>query len=1081
MRNEVLAVKLGGKNGGVHSFHWIDWRADSGIFADALMKMNYWRKLPRRRRKLALWILGVLLFYTVVGFLILPPIIRAVAVKELSEDLNRKVTIQAVRLNPFVPSLTVRGLLVEDKDGEPFLSCDEAYFTFQVSSIFRKAWTFRQIRVTGPYARAQMNKDYTYNFSDLVAKYSAPTTNAASKEPSKPLLVCIKHLNVTDARLSLADFTVRTPFKRVIGPVFLTASNVTTVADSGGSGTLFGRTDVGEYFSWRGTFCMTPPRSDGNVAIFDVPMDKFKALYQDFARFDIRSGQAGFCTDYRFEWSPSRHVAAVTNAAFGMSHFRLGLADSTNDIINLAHFAETRVSGDLPGRHGEIGFMRFSDADLFLKRGTNKTVNLLEMAKPKVSKPTAPGGILVLLNSITNAVAALVNTTNQWTGVIHEIDFTNCQGHLRDLAYGRPATLDLGHINVDVKNISNIPNTNLTANVSSDWNQNGKVNVGVTALISPPTVDIRLSLAQLDLSTLAPYAESQFNLFLPSADLGMEGHLHLHTTRHQLPEVTFRGDTWLDHFHAIDGIRGEDLLTWDEVKVSGIHANLNPPSASIREISANNVSARVIVETNGIINLIAAMHPPGATNTPAQTNAPAVAKTSASTTNAIPPVSITMVAITNAEFNFTDRSVDPHVHMDLKNAGGSITGISSTELQHGNVQLQAFVDGVSPAKITGRINPFSGTLTNQVDIFMTNMDMLPASPYAGKFAGYRIAQGALSVDLRYIVAGRKLDSENIITLNQFNFGDRVDSPAATRLPVRLAIAILKDRQGKIVLNVPIQGSLDDPKFRIGRVVEHTIVNILTRVATSPFSLLSSVFGGNGGGGAELRYEDFPPASADLTDATRKKLDIITKALYNRPGLQLQISGSVDPVMDREGLQQIAFERQLRTLEWHSLRRSQRQLITPDQVVIEPKDRTRLVTKLYDKAIADRRITPAIIRANTNLTAIAAKIQTREAKGWKQAQLLTKSTGPEPAASTPPSPSSKSQQQQIKVPTDPKEDLLTAIIPIPETELETLALRRARAVRSYVLSTGQVEVNRLFLTQSSGGLRQDGSRVYLELE
>lgn len=1032
--------------------------------------------MSARTRKIVLWVLGILLLYTIIGFFILPPIIRAVAVKELSENLDRKVSIQKVEVDPFVPSIAIRGLLVLDKDGQPFLSWDEVYVNFEISSIFRKAWTFREISVRGPYARAQMNKDYTYNFSDLVEKYSTPSTNAPPKKASKPLMVRVKRLYVSDAKLSLTDYTVRTPFKRLVGPVYLTASNVCTVPDSGGSGTLFGKTDAGEYFSWRGDFCATPLRSSGNVAIFHVIMNTFKPLYQDIARFDIASGQSGFCANYRFDWNPENHLVAVTNAAFGMSYFRLTEEGTTNDIVNLRHFAETGVSGDLKSHHGEIGLMKFDDANAYVERGTNNLFNVLQIAKPKVSKPTAPGGILVFLNAITNTVATLVKTTNQWTGIIHEVNFTNCGAHLLDLALAHPASLDLQRINVDVKNISNIPNSNVTAGVSMDWNKRGTINVGVKARISPPMVDVRLAMDKLDLSTLAPYGESQMNLLILSADLGMDGDLHLHTPPHKLPEVTFKGDTWLDHFDALDG-KGDDLLKWDEIRISGLHANLNPASASIGEISVNNLAVHAIIETNRTINLLAALKPPD-TNAVAQTNAPTVAKTSSkSATSAIPPVSIAAIVITNAQIAFIDRSLTPHVHMVIENAGGMITGISSTELQHGDVNLHALVDGVSPAKITGRINPFSGTLTNQVDIFMTNMDLVPTSPYSGKFAGYRIARGGLSVDLKYTVVGWKLQSENIITLNQFTFGDKVDSPDATKLPVRLAIAILKDRQGNIVLNVPIQGSLDDPKFRIGKVVERALVNILIKVATSPFSLIGAAFGG--GGGAELSYDDFTPGTTDLTDASKKKLDVLVKALFDRPGLQLQISGSVDPVYDRQALQQVAFERELRNREWKSLRRSQREITRPDAVVLTPKDRARWVTRLYDEALDKGTLSPAIIAANTNLTAIAAQIKPPETTAVKQAQYLTKSTGPGPAQ-TPPPPSSS--QPKVRQPTDPREALLEAIIPIPESQLETLALNRAKAVRSYILNTGSVEPNRLFLAQSSSGmLRQDGSRVYLELQ
>ena len=1031
--------------------------------------------MPVRTRKIALWVLGILLLYAIIGFVILPPIIRAVAVKELSEDLDRKVTIQKVAVNPFVPSLTIRGLLILDKDNKPFLSWNEVYVNLELSSIVRQAWTFREIRVTDPYVRAQMNKDHTFNFSDILKKYSTTPTNAPPKKASKPLMVRVKRLYVTDASMSIADYTVRTPFKRIVGPVYLAASNLCTVPDSGGSGSLFGKTDAGDYFSWRGNFCVTPPRSTGNVAVFDVIVNKFKPLYQDILPIDIRSGESAFCANYRFEWDSSNHVAEVTNAAFGLYHFRLGQQGYTNDIIDLGHFAETSVSGALQSHHGEIGLMKFTDAAVYLERGKNMAFNLIQIGKPKVSKPSAPGGILFFLNSITNAVAMLINTTNKWTGIIHEIDFTNCGGHLLDLAYSRPATLDLNRINVDVKDISNYPGTNVTADVSMLWNKNGTINVGITAEISPPAIDLRLALDRLDLSTLAPYGESEFNLLIPSADLGLNGDVHMFTPSHELPEVTFKGDTWLDNFHAVDR-KGHDLLKWDEIRVSGIDANLNPPSASIKRIAVNDVSANVVIETNRTINLLASLQPPGTK----QTNAPAVAKTSSTpATNAIPPVTIVMIAITNAQIAFTDRSLTPNVNMVIENAGGTITGISSKELQHGHVNLHALVDGVSPARITGRINPFSGTLTNQVTIFMTNMDLVPTSPYSGKFAGYRIARGALSVSLQYTVVGRNLQSENVITLNQFNFGDKVDSPDATKLPVRLAIAILKDRQGRIVLDVPIQGSLDDPKFRIGRVVQRALVNILTKVATAPFSLIGAAFGG-GGSGEELKHEDFDPASTDLTDATRKKLDIIVKALYNRPGLQLQISGSVDPVADGRALQQVAFEKELRAREWKSLSRSERQITPPDAVVVTAKDRARLVTKLYDEALEKGALSPRIIAANTNLAAIASQIKSPETTTVKQGEYLTKSTGPASAQQAPPPPSTSASK--VALPMDPREALLEAIIPVTESDLKTLATNRARAVRSYLMSSGQVDASRLFLAQNPGGtLRQDGSRVYLTLE
>ncbi len=178
--------------------------------------------LSPRRRKLLFWVVGLLLFYTVAGFLILPPIIRAVAVKQLSQQLDREVSIAKVKLNPFALSTTIRGLLIKDKDGEPFVSWDEVYVNFQLSSFLGHPWVFKEISVTGPFARVQMNQDGTLNFSDLITKFSTNAPAAPPKEPAKPVVLWIGRLQITNATASVTDLTHRQPFKRLAGPLNLT-------------------------------------------------------------------------------------------------------------------------------------------------------------------------------------------------------------------------------------------------------------------------------------------------------------------------------------------------------------------------------------------------------------------------------------------------------------------------------------------------------------------------------------------------------------------------------------------------------------------------------------------------------------------------------------------------------------------------------------------------------------------------------------------------------------------------------------------------------------------------------------------
>ncbi len=160
---------------------------------------------PHRLRKLLFWAIGLFLVYTIVGFFVLPPIIRSVAVKQLSQQLGREVTIQQVKLNPFAFSATIRGVLIKEKNGAPFLSWDEAFGNFQVTSLFGHTWVFKELRTSQPYVHVEMNGDGTFNFSDILNKFatnSTPKTKAPSG-PTKQLALRVDKIEVSGAMLDL--------------------------------------------------------------------------------------------------------------------------------------------------------------------------------------------------------------------------------------------------------------------------------------------------------------------------------------------------------------------------------------------------------------------------------------------------------------------------------------------------------------------------------------------------------------------------------------------------------------------------------------------------------------------------------------------------------------------------------------------------------------------------------------------------------------------------------------------------------------------------------------------------------------
>ena len=1031
------------------------------------MKAHFWDLLTPREHKVVLWVFGLVLFYAVAGFLILPPIVRSVAVKQISRQLDREVSIEKVKINPFTLSTTIRGLLIKDKDGEPFISWDEVYVNFQLSSFFGHAWVFKEISISKPFVRAQMNKDFTFNFSDIITKFSTNAPAAPAKTgPPKPVELHVERLHIGGAALALADFTPREPFKRLVGPLDITLVDFRTDPDNKSPYSFTGTTDAGETISWRGFFYLTPLRSEGELKLFNFTVNKYAPLYQDLVRFQVRDGSIALEMKYRLELTATNRVTAVDDLAYELRNFKLGVPGQSNNIVDVPLFSVTGADVDLQNRTATVDSVGLTGAKAFLKRNTNATVNVVELSKPAESPTNAPGGILLLLRSVTNAVAMLLNSTNEWSGTVHSITASNCELHLEDLANPRPAKLDLSDITLQAKNLSNLPGTNLEAEFSLRWNTNGAIHIGANVAFQPTTADVRVDLDRLDLTTLDAYLASQLDLYVLGSEVNLHGTVRLRPQVNELPVVSFNGDASLENFHTVDGVFGEDLVKWDALRFNHISANLNPPLVAMREIVVDNAYARLIIETNHSINLANVLKPPGA-ETPATNVTKTGAVKKAGTTNSPIQISIRAIVITNTTVDFSDFSIKPNVNLTLRSVNGTVSGLSSEQLQHAVVDLTAKVDGAGPVAITGTINPLNGAQTNDLKISVTDVDLTPTSPYAGKFAGYGIAEGKLNLDLSYRLVGKKLTAKNVITLDQFTFGEKVDSPDATHLPVRLAVAILKDRDGKIVLDVPIEGSLDDPKFRIGKVVTRAIINILEKVATSPFSLLGAAFGG---GGEELGWQDFAAGSAELTLADKQKLDSLVKGLYARPALKLEIAGSIDPEGDREGLQRRALDQEIRTRKWMKLRKSERATNSVAQLVISPGDRTHYINKLCAEAFAAHKITPELVAANTNLAAYIAEAAAQNRWIKKGAASLMKhgsEATPKPVTKLSPQP-------------DPLEALLLVTFPVSTDDLQTLAASRARAVQTYLLQTGKVDAGRIFLTASGNeNLRRDGSRAYLQ--
>ena len=312
----------------------------------------------------------------------------------------------------------------------------------------------------------------------------------------------------------------------------------------------------------------------------------------------------------------------------------------------------------------------------------------------------------------------------------------------------------------------------------------------------------------------------------------------------------------------MDKVNGDDFIKFKSLFMNSLSAGYNPLFVRIKDIALADLYARIIVNEDGTLNVKNVAKPETAEQEEAAEpkSAPPKKEEEAQPEEKkeylgdilAKNIEINRITLQNGTIVFDDRKIKPNFSSTLTELTGRVTGVTSITTKPADVDIRGKIGRQIPMEITGKVYPFKDNLFVDLKASLRDFNLSPLTPYSGTYAGYKIEKGSLSFDLKYLISGMKLDAENKVVIDQLTLGDRVESPQATKLPVGLAITLLRDNEGKINLDIPLTGRIDDPEFSVWRIVVQVIVNILTKVATAPFALLGSLFGG----GEELSYIEF---------------------------------------------------------------------------------------------------------------------------------------------------------------------------------------------------------------------------------
>lgn len=979
--------------------------ADNGQTFAKVIKTRWLN--PHRKR---FWAIVAVLLYTLLGFFAAPVIVKNSIIGLLQDDLGRAARIEKVEVNPYVLSLRIQGFEVSDTDDVMLAAFDEFFVNFQLSSLFNWAWTFSQIQLTGPYFYFERFEAGDTRLEHMLADFARsrpPDTDedkSTEEEGSAPRLL-IQNLGLNDGHVDAKDNVPDTAVEYQLSPINISIQELNTLPDHDGRQSVIIHLPDDASLQWSGSLTLAPLDSDGELILKGLHVDPVIAYLESLL--------------------PLESVSATLSSSF---QYHLSLDDTGQLNVNIdeleAELDNLLISGLTP----ETEFIDIQKISLLggELRYPQQSLHFskLGIESPDLTSWIKEDGGLSVMDLVPTGSEKPDPTDNidpapPWQLGIDEFSLKGGGLSLSDRSIQPTVAVNVSELQVRISDISNgdaaLMPIELTGNLAEGGSYTFNGSVGVLPEFSmsgnASTRGIQLSLGQA-------YVQQFARIMIKSGVLDTEIELSLPAGE----AITVGGSIQVPGLEINDTLDDQRLLGWDKLDIDRF--DLNTDGLHLSQMVFGQAFGRFVV------------HEDKTTNVSALVIEQADDKDSNAETD---PMNIIIggIRVDEGSMDFADFSLPLPFATHIHKLGGTISTIATNSTEPANIRLEGQVDKYGLARIEGSMNMLDPIRHTNVAVDFRNLLMPTLSPYTVQFAGREIDEGKLDLGLVYAIEEGQLHGENSVVLSDLVLGNKVDHPDAASLPLGLAVSLLKDADGVIKIDLPVDGDINDPEFRIGGVVWQAVTTLITKIVSAPFRLLGNLIGIDS---EDFGQFEFLAGRADLTPPELEKIVKLEEALQKRPELQIEISGVTDKTIDIPALKLI------RLRDIASERLGEGLGVQDDETLMLDEEIRAVVELMFTERFPEVPL-----------------------EGLKTGHTVSPADNPD----------GKPVLDELAYATELWSRLLAAEV-ISDQDLTELANARAEVIRTAFLASGQIDANRIAISEPTEVESEDGEWVMLEL-
>lgn len=906
------------------------------------------------------------------------------------------------------PALRVSGTVdlndakVTDHASAPLFAARGVHVAAASLEPLRNAMHFDEIRIDQPVVDLSRDKQGVLNVEKLAAQPAAAPkaeagkpaasgaaaasgtaaaaasgakaeTAAAAKE-APPLDLTIRHFAIDGGTVNVDDRVPAPPSALSLTKLAATLDGFSLQGKTPAKYTLSTSLSRGGDVTAEGAFNLAAKQADTKLTVAALALPALQPYLGEATRARVLDGTLGATVNAQADWGKTPLAAQVADSTVSLKSLKVATPDAKAPAIVLPDASAKITKVDVAARTAEIASVDASGLALDVQRLKDGKIDLAALAEPAQAS--------VPKRTVARKAEAAAPS---WHYRIDALNVKDSSANFTDLSTPRPVKLAIKPLELSVQKISDDMSKPLPVQLKATLNRKGSLNVAGDVTAQPLKVGLKIDGNRLDAAAFEPYFGSALNATIASALLNAQGNLTFAQVK-DAPRATYRGDVALVDVRMLDKATSDPFAGWRSLALSNLKANYDEKGTDVdaARVTFSNFYGRVLLDAQGRLNLkdvvakqsgpaqsltrdaskgepvplSPGMTPPAAapaasaasTTVAQQASAPAAASAPAVVKAATPPqnpvrMHFGQLVLQSGRVTYTDNFIKPNYTANLVAINGTVGAFGTDSTTSAPVDVAANLAGNGPISIKGSVNPLIEKPALDLTATAHDIELTNLTPYSAKYAGYPITKGKLNVDLHYQLANDQLSANNHIFIDQLTFGDHVENDTATKLPVKLAISLLKNTRGQIDVNLPVSGSLSNPEFSVGGLIWHAVLNLIAKAVTSPFTLLANAFGG---GGEDLGYVEFAPGSYDLTDAQQQKLDTVVKMLTEKASIRLDLIGRVDPAKDTPGLRDAYVERLVRQQKLKDVV-GQGESIDPMSVKVDQAEYSKYLTRAYKAA------------------------------------------------------------------------------------------------------------------------------------